>query len=308
MLSNYKGWILEAIVRESAAACSVPINLIFIPNSKKSYFRIKDLIVYLCNRKPIGPYLFVNQNTFFKALKKPNIEITPAQANIFYTHLTEENLSELEQSKILGTCRRIYTNNSLDRTRLIKHGLDERKIEVVYGGINRKIYFPNTYTLDEIYVLITGDCKERKRPNLIFEIIHKMQNINFIIHGRGWNDYCKSENIRPPKNLKILKFKLENNPKLMRNASAYLSLSKLEGGPYTTIEALASGTPVVVTSTGWNKEIVNAQNGVLLPIEANVDQIIAAIGKTVLLKDKVKHRDLIRGRFTWEQLGKAIYN
>ena len=93
----------------------------------------------------------------------------------------------------------------------------------------------------------------------------------------------------------------------MRNATVYLSLSKLEGGPYTTVESMASGTPVVVTSTGWNPEIVNDSNGILVPIEVNINQVIAAIKTTMLLKEKVRGFDLIEGKFSWEQLGRSIY-
>ena len=93
----------------------------------------------------------------------------------------------------------------------------------------------------------------------------------------------------------------------MQEASAYLSLSKLEGGPYTTIEALASGTPCVVTSTGWNPEIINKSNGILLPLEPTTAQIIAAIDQAILMKEKVRHLDLLEGKFSWEQLGRSIY-
>ena len=93
----------------------------------------------------------------------------------------------------------------------------------------------------------------------------------------------------------------------MRNASVYLSLSKLEGGPYSTVEAMASGTPVVVTSTGWNPEIVNNSNGILLPLEVNVSQVVSAIETTIRLKEKVRGFDLIEGKFSWEQLGRSIY-
>jgi glycosyltransferase involved in cell wall biosynthesis len=308
MISDYKGWILEATVRESALASSVPINLVFIPIRKRNYLRIKDLIKFFRNRKPEGKCLFVNQNTYFKAVKDSIIDIDPEQVSVFYTHYSENEFTKFEQSKILGKCNRVYTYNSFDKIQLIEMGVSEDKIEVVYGGINREVYFPEINKKVEPYVLITGDCKERKRPYLVFEVISKMQGTTFIIHGKGWNEYCKKFNISKFTNLKIIDFNLGQNPEIMRNASVYLSLSKLEGGPYTTIEALASGTPVVVTSTGWNPEIVNDSNGVLLPLDVQISKIINAVETTMHLKEKVRGFDLIEGKFTWEKLGRSIYN
>ena len=307
MLSEYKGWILEATVKESALACSEPINLVFIPNRKRSYLRIKDLIKFFQNRKPEGNCLFVNQNTYFKVVKDAFIDIDPERVKVFYTHYSENNFTRIEQSRILSKCNKIFTYNSFDKIQLIELGISEEKIEVVYGGINREIYFPQITNKTEDYVLITGDCKERKCPSLVFEVISEMQNVNFIIHGRGWDSYCRRFNISKFANLKIIDFSFKKNPELMRNASVYLSLSKLEGGPYTTVEALSSGTPVVVTSTGWNPEIVNDSNGILLPLEVNVSQVVSAVETTIRLKEKVRGFDLIEGKFSWEQLGRSLY-
>jgi glycosyltransferase involved in cell wall biosynthesis len=308
MMSSHKGWILEAIARESALACSVKINTIFIPDSKASLFKIKDLIKFLWNRKPLENCLFINQNTYFKVLKDSHIIINPQCASVLYTHHSSwRDIDKLEQAKLLSHCSKVYTFNSSDKVQLIKSGVNEAKIKIVYGGVNREIYYPQIAKSDHTYVLITGECKERKSPKLIFDVIDKMPSINFVIHGKGWKQYMSKFKIAQSLNLKIIDFNLKNNPKLMREASVYLSLSKIEGGPYTTIEALASGTPCVVTSTGWNPEIINKSNGVLLPFEPTITQITTAIEQVILLKEKVRYLDLIEGKFTWEQLGRSIY-
>ena len=309
MLSEHKGWILEAIARESALACAFKINLTFIPGGKASFFRVKDLIKFLWNRKPKGNCLFINQKSYFKVLKDSLINIDPARASVLYTHYSSwRDSDKLEQAKLLNQCRKVYTLNSLDKVQLIKSGVKEVKIQIVYGGVNRQVYFPQNSKAALTYVLITGECKERKSPKLIFDVIDNMRNVNFVIHGNGWKQYLSKLKIAHSSNLKIIDFHLRDNPKLMQEASAYLSLSKLEGGPYTTIEALASGTPCVVTSTGWNPEIINKSNGILLPLEPTLTQIIAAIKQAVLLKEKVQHLDLLDGKFSWEQLGRNIYS
>ena len=309
MMSGHKGWILEAIARESALACSFKINVVFIPDNKASLFRIKDVMQFLWNLKPKGNILFINQNSYFKALKDSLICFNPRNASVLYTHYSLwRDSDKLEQAKLLNRCRKVYTFNSLDKTQLVESGVKDEKIQIVYGGVSRKMYFPQTAKSAYTYVLITGECKERKSPKLIFDVINNMRNVDFVIHGNGWEQYLSKFKIARTRNLRIINFDLRKNSKLMQEASTYLSLSKLEGGPYTTIEALASGTPCVVTSTGWNPEIINKSNGILLPLEPTLAQIIAAIKQAILLKEKVQHLDLLDGKFSWEQLGRNIYS
>jgi glycosyltransferase involved in cell wall biosynthesis len=307
MSSEYKGWILDGIIKESAIACFVPLNLVFIPHGKKSYLKIRDVIKFYLNRKPQGNCLFAPQNTYFRVVKDQIFTIDPARVNVLYTHFSELQFPKSEQLNILSQCSKIFVGSTYEKNQLINLGVNAEKTDVVYGGVNRKNYFPQIIKKTNDYVLISSQCHIRKRPNLVIEIIRRMQEVDFIIIGRGWREYYSKCNIPKPTNLTIVDFNLEKNSELMRNASVFLSLSVLEGGPYGTIEALASGTPVVVTNTGWNPEVVNDSNGVLLDIDASIDCIITAIQATIQMKEKVRHLDLIKGKFKFENFGRAIF-
>ena len=102
-------------------------------------------------------------------------------------------------------------------------------------------------------------------------------------------------------------FDFKNHPRAMRMASTVLTLSLIEGGPYPVLEALASGTPVVATPTGWNKEIVNNSNGRIVSFEENIQQIGEMLRECVTLKEAVMHTDLLYGNFTWQQFAKLLY-
>ena len=193
-------------------------------------------------------------------------------------------------------------------------GVNENKIEVVYGAVDRDIFFPKseitskTFKSEEApYVLIAGHCKIRKNPDLIFQVINTMCDLNFIIHGEGWRKHLIDKKSNMPSNLKIFNFQMSKQPKLVRNASTYLTLSTLESGPYTTLEALASGTPVVATDTGWNSEFINYDNGVLVPINASIDEVTSAIRQTITMKKNVGTDDLLGGKYTWKELGQKLY-
>jgi glycosyltransferase involved in cell wall biosynthesis len=57
-------------------------------------------------------------------------------------------------------------------------------------------------------------------------------------------------------------------------------VSSLEGGPLPLLEAMACGLVPVVTDTGWASDlIVNHKNGIIIPVEANVEVVKNSIKK-----------------------------
>lgn len=313
LLSSYKGWILEGMVRESAEALGINIRVLFIPQRLKDFFRIKDFADYILGRKIKGDCLFVNQSSYFKALSSNSIRFIPEKSRVLYTHKGNEEIGDLEQIQMLQRTKRIFVLNSKVKADLVVSGISGDKITTVYGAIDRQIYYPMNYSdkdspqLVDPYVLILGDCKPRKNPKMIIEVIRAMRDVKFIIHGRGWREYLTDQGIDKLENLKVVQFEIANNPQLVREASAYLSLSKLEGGPLPTLESLTSGTPVVVTDTGWNKEIVKPGFGTVLSEAFTLSQVVNAINEAFKLKSKVRRIDLLKGEFTWELLGQKLY-
>jgi glycosyltransferase involved in cell wall biosynthesis len=156
------------------------------------------------------------------------------------------------------------------------------------------------------YVLIVGECKPRKNPELISQVIIDNPQIEFVIHGNGWEKYLLLPH-RNLQNLVIIPFSLKKNPELLREATLLLSLSKLEGGPIPVLEALASGTPVLATDTGFSRDVINETNGRVLPVDADVNLISEHLNSLLNLKSKLWNRDLLDGNYTWANLGKAIY-
>jgi glycosyltransferase involved in cell wall biosynthesis len=134
-----------------------------------------------------------------------------------------------------------------------------------------------------------------------------MPDINFIVHGKNWEIF-PPEFLNGLSNLKRLDFDLVNQPNLIKDASLYVSLALIEGGPYPVLEALASGTPVVATDTGFCAEFVNANNGILLPNSPELESVIAAIRQALNLKGQVWDQDLLFGKWQWKDLGSLIFN
>ena len=313
LLSSFKGWILEGMVRESAEALGINIRVLFIPQRLQDFFRIKDFYNYILGKKIEGNCLFVNQSSYFKALLSTTIRFIPENSRVLYTHKSIEEIEDFEQIKMLQRVNKIFVLNSKIKEDLVLSGISDDKITTVFGAIDRKVYYPVNYfnksgsLVVDPYVLISGDCKPRKNPNMIIEVIRTMRDVKFIIHGRGWQEYLINQRIDELENLKVIQFEITYNPQLVREASAYLSLSELEGGPFPTLESLASGTPVVVTDTGWNKELVKSGFGTVLSQKFTINEVITAINEAIKLKPQVCSLDLLKGEFTWKSLGQKLY-
>jgi glycosyltransferase involved in cell wall biosynthesis len=57
----------------------------------------------------------------------------------------------------------------------------------------------------------------------------------------------------------------------------FLNVSSSEGLPVSIMEAMASGIPVIATNVGGTAEIVNSQNGCLLPPTPTFEEVVEAV-------------------------------
>ena len=307
---QYRGWILEAIIKESLPYIDESIKISYIANSRRNI--IKQVLL---NKSIFSPRiksgdLCVNQNTLVTIISKADKSEFPVldSSRVFFTH--EDMNTKMDEVKrdLLKKVGKVIVMNSDSKRWLVANGVEEKRVVVAYGAINRKIFYPLTkeMKIKEKYIYIVGDSKPRKNPQKILEVIANNPDIQFVINGDGWQETINHQ-ARYLKNVSVTDFDFKNHPRAMRMASTVLTLSLIEGGPYPVLEALASGTPVVATPTGWNKEIVNNSNGRIVSFEENIQQIGEMLRECVTLKEAVMHTDLLHGNFTWQQFAKFLY-
>jgi colanic acid/amylovoran biosynthesis glycosyltransferase len=67
--------------------------------------------------------------------------------------------------------------------------------------------------------------------------------------------------------------------KLYRNESfdVFINVSTTEGLPVSLMEAASVGLPLVATNVGGTREIVNSDNGILIPVESTAEDIASAL-------------------------------
>jgi glycosyltransferase involved in cell wall biosynthesis len=190
---------------------------------------------------------------------------------------------------------------------LISAGVSKYAVVRAPGAVSRDIYKPGQTIPDNQFVLFSGDFKYRKNPDLIAQVVCSMPDTNFVIHGLNWEIF-PPEILNGLPNLKRIDFDLKGQPGLIRQASLYVSLAIIEGGPYPVLEALASGTPVVATDTGFCAEFITEANGFLLPNPPEVSHVQDAIRNGLKLKESVWNEDLLNGKWQWRDLGNLIFS
>jgi len=293
-------WILGSICRDSADAINHKIELVFVSESRRNFQHPIHVFNYYKKLKD-RDVLFMHQGIFLRFALLGN---APSESKVFVTHTSLEDVQQLKvfEDKV----RTFFVMNLNEKMKLQNIGIEDSKITIVFGAVDKSIYKPSK-TLSvksEKYVAIVGNYGERKNPETIKKIINDFKSIKFMVHGNGWEALFSCG---LPNNLEIQEFKLSENPKFIRNAFCYLTLSHLEGGPIPTLEALASGTPVVASNTGFNSEFIDSSNGVLLRDNQNIEEIRKAIQLSFKLKSKSFNKDLLNKDLSFKLLGSLLY-
>jgi glycosyltransferase involved in cell wall biosynthesis len=298
-------WIIGGIFREAAEACSIKPSWRVYSTSKKDYLNPKVLMTKL-NPRFGGLNIYAHQDTYFSIFSSNPEKVKSKRNRVFITHINDGHSLSNENIVSLQYCERILVQNEGMESLLISLGISKDKIVRAPGAVNRSTYNPSAELPESRYVLFSGDFKYRKNPQLISRVIASMPEVNFVVHGLNWEVF-NTEFLNGLANLKRVDFSLENQPHLMRQASLYVSLALIEGGPYPVLEALASGTPVVATNTGFCAEFVNQSNGRLLPNEPDVGIVKRAIQEGIELKESLWDKDLLHDKWQWRDLGELIY-
>ena len=301
----HTNWIIGGIFREAAEARSMKPCWRVYPTSKKDFLNLRVMTSKM--NPQIGELnIYAHQDTFFSVLSKTPEQIWGNRNRVYFTHFNNVFAPTEEQIASLNECERILVQNAAMEQFLVSQGVARNKIYRIPGAVDRGIFHPSSELPKQNFVLFSGDFKYRKNPDLIARVISAMSDVHFVVHGRNWEIF-PLEFLSGLPNLRKIDFEMVDQPELMRQASLYVSLATIEGGPYPVLEALASGTPVVATDTGFCAEFINESNGCLLPNPPELELVITSIRQALKLKQIVWNQDQLNGEWQWEDLGGLIF-
>lgn len=210
------------------------------------------------------------------------------------------------------------------RNRLIELGAPSGKIEVVYNGVNRAIFFPLPRSQvreqlgiaqEDHVVLFVGNLKKDKGlEELVLsfkDIISKSESGKWrlvIIGTGGFKRKIEelSGTLLLDGRVRLIGGLTLPDIALWMNAATVLCLpSYMEGIPNVVLEAFACGTNVVATAVGGIPELDKGDGRLILVPPQNVTSLVTALNASVIM-ERVENN--VSFPFSWRENAEQLNN
>ncbi|MBI4036751.1 glycosyltransferase family 4 protein [Candidatus Daviesbacteria bacterium] len=211
-----------------------------------------------------------------------------------------------------------------------QYRIDKSKITVAYPGYDQGVFNTNIgddrvkqvlteFSIEGAYIIYIGTVQPRKNLIRLIEAVGRIEDIKLIVvgktKGKGKQGWMYEDILKRPKELGIEDrviftgfVETEKLPPLIKGAVAFIQPSLYEGFGIPVVEAMACGTPVVVSNVSSLGEVVGEAGLVFNPY--SVDQIEQAI-RTITADKRLRTRFSKLGikrakKFSWEAMAKTI--
>ncbi len=204
-----------------------------------------------------------------------------------------------------GSTKVVFVSEHLKQCYFKNTCVDKNKSVVIYNGIdtakftgeNKKCLRKNLgYSKENVLIGSIGNIRSAKGYDILLKTASILKkdhpHIRFLIVGEGKNELFKKL-IRLRKSLGVentvnfLGFRA-NVSSILKELDIFLLPSTSEGFSISTIEAMASGVPVIVTDSGGPGEIVTHEKDGLLVPPNSPEAIAKAIDKYITSSHMLK--------------------
>lgn len=236
--------------------------------------------------------ILVENNPFF--LK--HIRKTTSIPIGLHLHNDYLNIENQKSKKILESVDFVITVSNYIKNRVEEIAPKHLKVLNVYNGIDlrrfnngilndEKAILKKKFNIekDDVVIVFSGRLQEHKGINVLINAFVKLSNEIpvklLIIGGFGFGD-VKMENLK-----KILGINEHNDRIILTGYVEYSDIHKYyalgdfavlpslceEAFPLTTLEAMASGLPVIITDSGGMPESINSKCGIIINKDINIE-------------------------------------
>ncbi|ANQ52084.1 glycosyltransferase family 4 protein [Flammeovirga sp. MY04] len=214
----------------------------------------------------------------------------------------------------------IFTVSHFSKKDIIKHtGVPEKKVKVVYNGINHNDLYPNKNNKEnKIFTIryIGGLGVAHKNATALIEVARILENENvpFIMEiGSGKADLTTLPALVEKYNIKSVKFSgfIPDGEKrsFLADADCFLFPSLYEGFGFPPLEAMACGTAVVSSNCASLPEVLGDAALFSDPNPELMAQNVIKIYKSKTLKEDLEKRGIEQAKkFTWENTVNELLN
>lgn len=210
------------------------------------------------------------------------------------------------------------------------YSVKDDKITVAYPGFDSHTFHPikEKKKIDEVltkygitgkYVLYIGTLQPRKNLLRLIEVFKKIENLKLVIVGKtkglGRQGWMYGDILEKPKELGIEDKVVftgfaptQDLPYLMSGAEVFILPSLWEGFGIPPLEAMAVGTPVIVSNVSSLPEVVGSAGVVVNPYSVGeIEQSIRTVAFDKKLQLKMSKAGLKQAqKFSWEKMAKSV--
>jgi glycosyltransferase involved in cell wall biosynthesis len=314
------------------------IELFDNPKVLASSNRLKKLISFIINTLKVKEWIDRELNPFIIANKESNIILytywfTYITTSLCYTFEKTKNVKVITRAHGIDLFE--YRNNNY----LPLRNISIKKLSRFYfvselgreyaskrypqyinkyktfpiGVVKQEIQNPATNT-DVISLVSCSSVDKNKRVGLIYEALKTYSQKNpaskimwtHLGNGPLFNDLERSIKEFSLNNLITDLKGFQSIDEILsfyrtKTINAFITLTSSEGGrPLSVQEALSFGIPVIATNVGGIPEIINDDNGFLLPENPTVDDINVAI-RSVIIEKQTWNKKRALCYKTWEE-------
>ena len=246
----------------------------------------------------------------------------PNRAALFY--------AQKMMSMAAKRSKRVLTVSEASKADILHYlGVPASKVEVIYNALDQRLAAPRTqeeidrvrerFQLNSPFILYTGNIKPHKNLDRLIEAfylvrrggledlklliigdeISKYPNLRRLVHRYQLHQHVRFLGFVPDATLAVL----------YQLASVFVFPSLFEGFGLPTLEAMASGTPVITSNVSSLPEVVGDAAVLIDPMNPNAiaDAIGRVLGDTSLRAELVRRgRERVK-RFSWERSAARVH-
>jgi sugar transferase (PEP-CTERM/EpsH1 system associated) len=191
----------------------------------------------------------------------------------------------------------ITVSNDLREWLITFVGIDEKKVQTIYNGVDTIKFNPDNknlirekhkYSSEEIIIGTVGRLDPVKDQQLLIKAFAKLRskyhNIILLIIGDGpcrENLENLTKDLGLKQNVRFLGMR-SDVPELLKLMDIFVLPSIFEGVSNTILEAMAMGLPVIATNVGGNPDLIeDGETGILVPKE-DVSTLTTALERYIM--------------------------
>ncbi|HKY39093.1 MAG TPA: glycosyltransferase [Polyangiaceae bacterium] len=252
---------------------------------------------------PARNYWFSHQSLFLRYFRAEPERFASSRTFIWYTHPRDETPESIAEAlhafehatQIIFTC-------AANREIWLKRSLSPERTRVVLGGADAELFLG--HERGGGVVGLSSSFYERKNPDRLLELMRLLPHRRFHLIGRKWEQYALFGAMKALPNFSYFTIPYQQYPEQYRKFDVFLSMSTLEDGPLSLLEAMMCNAVPVASDTGFAPDLIrHGENGFLFDIDAPAPTIAWQIEAAYQLECDVRATVLPYG---WQDFSKII--